>query len=83
LNEDLQDFGFFIFTIGESVEIGSNLHSCQPVVFCPYLGLCLRNKEGKVLKSLSQPFFLPTVGFCFTIAAILCFFQQLSGAVFP
>lgn len=45
VNEDKWDFGFFIFTIVEPVEAGSNLHSWQPVVFCLYLGHCLRNKK--------------------------------------
>jgi hypothetical protein len=75
MNEDMMDFGIFIFTIGEPVEVGSNLHSWQPVVFCPYLVIVseIRKEASEVLKSLSQPYFLPTVGFCFTIAAILCF----------
>jgi hypothetical protein len=85
MNEDKLDFGFFIFTIGEPVEVGSNLHSWQPVVFCLYLGFVseIRKKTSEMLKSLSQPFFRPTVGFCFTVAAIFCFFQHLSRAVFP
>jgi hypothetical protein len=45
MNEDVMDFGFFIFIVGEPVEIGSNLRSWQPVVFWPYLGHCLKNKK--------------------------------------
>jgi hypothetical protein len=33
MNEDKLNFGFFIFTAGEPVEVGSNLQSWQTVSF--------------------------------------------------
>jgi len=72
--------GFFIFTIDEPVEVGSNLHSWQPVVFCLYLGHCLRNKKENFWDvKKPQPTFFPS--YCWILFHCCCYLLFLSADV--